>query len=218
MRRAVARLISLVLVALIAALGGCAELPRFGDGAAVERAWQARREALRELQAWTLAGRLAVHNDGEAWNGTLHWIQRRDSYDIRLIAPLGAGSLRLHGDSDGVALHTSDGKVYAAQSGEALLREQMGWSVPLEGLRYWALGLPDPGEAAKEKLDDVGRLAALRQSGWDIAFLRYDRAGDGLDLPAKIFLKGRDLEVRVVVDRWNLGAPLADPQARPSAP
>jgi len=206
-----------VLVAVIAVLGGCAELPRLGDGAAVERAWQVRREALQELRVWTLAGRLAVHNDGEAWNGTLHWIQRSGSYDIRLIAPLGAGSLRLHGNLNGVVLHASDGKVYTAQSGEALLREQMGWSVPVEGLRYWALGVPGPGEAAKEKLDGAGRLAALRQSGWDIAFLRYDNVG-GLDLPGKIFLKRRGLEVRVVVDRWTLGAPLDAPQARLEAP
>ncbi|HLA74858.1 MAG TPA: lipoprotein insertase outer membrane protein LolB, partial [Gammaproteobacteria bacterium] len=83
--------------------------------------------------------------------------------------------------------------------------------LPVSGLRYWVLGLPDPAAppaAQDRELDGLGHLTRLRQSGWDIEFRRYSPVTT-VDLPNKIFLTnqaaGVRLEVRLAVEQWELG-------------
>ena len=57
---------------------------------------------------------------------------------------------------------------------EALLREHIGWSFPLQGLRYWVLGVTTPGAAVEAlEFDPQGRPAHFVQSGWRIVYRRY---------------------------------------------
>lgn len=195
---------------MAALLAACAELPlQAPPGADAERAWQTRRETLSALQDWSLAGRIAIQAEQESWNAALRWTQQGVDYDISLSSPLGQNVAQLHGDALGVVLRTADGEL-SAQDGESLLYQSLGWRVPVAGLRYWVLGLPDPSASMAEEdyeLDAAGRLARLHQSGWDIEMRRYTDI-NGVELPDKLFLSRSTpdglVDIRLVVEQWQI--------------
>ncbi|NIN34367.1 MAG: lipoprotein localization factor LolB, partial [Gammaproteobacteria bacterium] len=58
-----------------------------------------------------------------------------------LISPLGRGTYQLNGDSQLVSLLTAENKLYQAETPEILLQNNLGWSVPVDGLKYWVKGI-----------------------------------------------------------------------------
>lgn len=206
---------TITLGATLLGLVACGQLPLTPSGAASEQAWQARQGLLSTLQAWRLQGRIAIQAETpqgakqEGWHAALRWEQQADNYQITLSSPLGQDLAQLHGSAQGVILHTAQGED-SAQDSEALLYKRLGVRLPLAGLRYWVLGLPNPSApvAPHERvLDGLGRLTQLRQQGWEIEFRRYT-AAPGLDLPDKLFLSTQaddtPIEVRLVVEEWSL--------------
>ena len=190
------------------ALCACEVLPtQSPQTLATEQSWRVRQQALSALNVWSLSGRIAIQTPTEGWHAALSWEQRGESYAIQLSSPLGQGAMQLSGDPAHVTLRTAAGED-SAQDPETLLEKQLGWRLPVSGLRYWVLGLSDPGMPLEhQELDDQGRLIRIRQSGWDIEFRRY-APGGRVDLPDKLFLNNSGaephLEVRMVVENWIL--------------
>ena len=199
---------NLLLTTLLLALCACEALPtQSPQTLATEQSWRARQQTLSALSAWSLSGRIAIQTPAEGWHAALTWEQQGETYAIQLSSPLGQGALLLNGDPAHVTLRTSAGED-SAQDPETLLERQLGWRLPVSGLRYWVLGLPDPNVPLEhQELDGQGRLTHIRQSGWDIEFRSY-AAASRADLPDKLFLNNANaephLEVRMVVENWIL--------------
>jgi outer membrane lipoprotein LolB len=132
---------------------------------------------------------------------SLNWQQRQDRYSLNIIAPLGQGSMQLHGDAVQVTLLTDEGETVNSSDPDLLLYQQLGWKVPVSALRYWVLGLPAPGDST-QRLDEYGRLSHLTQAGWEIAFLDY-QPQFGAELPRKVFIDNHLARVRLVIDNWQ---------------
>ena len=170
-----------------------------------DTAWQAHALALSRFRAWTMTGALVVRSGGEASRVTMRWRQTPDSYHVRFNGPLGVGLFEITGSKAGVEARFSDGRRARAESPEALLEREVGWSVPLTGLRYWIVGSPAlDGAAPGMALDGRGRLARLEQAGWTVIYERYGSLDD-LALPERIRFKSGTVEATVVVRRWKAG-------------
>ena len=198
-----------VSLAMCAALlAGCAALPGLvptaRDVAGPDLAWQAHAGELSRLRSWSLLGTLAVRSsDGDVSRVTLRWRQTRDSYLVRFMGPLGVGLFEVEGTAGGVEARFPGGRSAGAASPEVLLEREIGWSVPLQGLRYWVLGAPAPdGPAPKLEFDDHGRLARLQQAGWTVVYERYGGLDD-LALPERIRFSSESVDATVVVRRWK---------------
>ena len=166
--------------------------------------WPQRLQALKALEDWSFNGRLGIRAGDEAWNASLRWQQRKDRYDIRISAPLGQGAARLRGGANDVTMELPDEAPLRADNAESLLRAQLGWSVPVSGMRHWLAGRPDPNMGTEiMELDEMGRLSQLRQAGWSIEYRRYVTV-DQIDLPRKIEMVNSDLRVRLMIDQWHL--------------
>ena len=196
------------LAVCAALLAGCAALldlfPVEHDPADPDTAWLAHAEELSRLQSWTLLGTLAVRSsEGGASRVTMRWRQTRDSYLLRFMGPLGVGLFEVEGTAGEVEARFPDGRRAGAASPEMLLEREIGWSVPLQGLRYWIVGAPAPGGPAPElELDDHGRLARLEQAGWTVVYERYDGLDD-LALPGRIRFSSESVDATVVIRRWK---------------
>jgi outer membrane lipoprotein LolB len=194
------------LLALIALLYACAEVPPLGPPPAqpgADRNVPDRDRELYKLETWKIRGRLAVQAGDKGWTATLHWDQDKDDFRIRLIAPLGQGTYELSGDKDNVTMVTADNQILHAQDPGQLLLANLGWEVRLSGLTYWIRGLPEPGvEAGQVVFNDEGRISDLQQAGWRVSILRYVKVGNLL-LPDKLFMQNDRFTLRLVVQDWE---------------
>ena len=200
--RACARWAALTLSALLA---GCAHLTPPPAGPAVNRVAQHRQhaEAVTALTQWRARGRLAVQRADTGFSADLDWRQAPQSFVLRVMAPLNGGTFSLIGGSAGVSVTTPKGVTDTAGDADELMRRHLGWSVPLGGVGFWLRGVPDPHqEATQEQLDADGRWTAFAQAGWRISILEY-HVEDGLALPARLFLRQGDLQVRMVIKQWE---------------
>ena len=182
-------------------LSACAPLPVVD--LLTDSPWTARQRILRGLQHWSLSGRIGVTDGKDAWHASLYWTQRGQAYTIDLIGPLGQGRLNIQGDAQGVIVRTADGQLLNAAAPEQLLEQTIGMRIPVEGLRYWVRGLPDPNRPSQLAGDEEGRLVRLEQDGWIIDYSRYTQV-QALDLPDRIRARKGELQVRLVITEWNL--------------
>ena len=194
----------LVVFSLIAVLAGCAG---FGARESVEghgspALWSAHKQQLTQLDGWQINGKVGIRAPKDSGSATLFWLQRQDYYDIRLSGPLGRGAARLTGRPGSVLLEVANQGRYEAPTPEALLGEQLGWSLPVSHLVWWVRGLPAPGSKSRVTLNGDRRLANLEQDGWKIEYLSYVEQ-NGFWLPERVKLHGPDLDVTLVVKDWQ---------------
>ena len=167
-------------------------------------AWEKHRAAVAGITRWTLQGRIAVDTGKDSLTAGLHWEQQGEDYNLRVMAPLGQGTFELKGDPQQVALTNPDNQTVRARDAQALMQQQLGWSLPVAGMRHWIKGLPAPGTPAKDvRYDELGRIMDMQQDGWRISLLRYKTVG-GKDLPDKLYLQNGTVKIRMVVGEWQL--------------
>lgn len=157
--------------------------------------WDDRRGELQALMRFDLQGRLAVASGEEGFSAALRWSQRFDRARLEVDGPLGVGGVRVdleRGRLRDEAVRTE-------------LEQRLGFALPIESLRYWMLGVPDPARAAEEQRDaDSPTLAALTQDGWTVSFTRYARVADGnYELPQLIEVTRESVRVRLLIERWG---------------
>lgn len=187
-----------------ALLTACATSPVDETGQAErESLYQQRSARLGHVDSWALEGRLAVSDERDGGSGAFQW--RRDAAGSRLDfhGALGRGAWRLQADGTGAELAFADGTVYQGPDVETLVRDQVGWRVPVETLGWWVRGLAAPGGAQQRTLDEEGRLSALRQDGWEIEFSRYVDVAD-IAMPFRMTARQEDRTVKIAVRKWRL--------------
>ncbi|MFK3969821.1 lipoprotein insertase outer membrane protein LolB [Pseudomonas sp. NPDC087358] len=189
---------------LIALLAGCAGITSHeavqGKGDASK--WRVNKEQLASLDGWQINGKVGIRAPKDSGSGTLFWLQRQDYYDIRLSGPLGRGAARLTGRPGAVSLEVANQGRYEAADPETLLKDQLGWKLPVSHLVWWVRGLPAPDSKSSLTLDSDSRLSNLEQDGWQIEYLSYTQQ-NGYWLPERMKLHGQDLDVTLVIKDWQ---------------
>ena len=163
--------------------------------------WESREAILGQLDQWQFNGRIAVKTNDDGFNGKLRWVQDEDMFSATVSGPLGIGSVRIQGDAEGVEITDKDGAVTVLRDVETELYYRYGWTIPVESLRYWVLGIPDPRVPAETELDDIDHLKRLEQRGWGVDFDRYREAG-GQQMPARLVAVSSETTVRLIIDKW----------------
>jgi outer membrane lipoprotein LolB len=160
--------------------------------------WEQRTSDLQRVKSWQLDGRAAVAIAAQGWQATLNWRQHGDAEEVHLSGPFGVGALVLERTPDGLSLN-------GAPPSDAVtnqLQEKLGFELPLEHLRFWLLGVPDPSAAFEVKRNEQDRASQLRQADWSIDYDRYMPVGGDL-LPAHLVLSREGVRVRIAVDHWQ---------------
>jgi outer membrane lipoprotein LolB len=178
-------------------LAGCASAPQIPQTPAA--GWDQRVGLLQSARAWQLDGRAAVAVGTQGWQASLNWREQGESAELHLSGPLGVGAMVLKRTAQGIALNGAPPSADVA----AQIESRLGFDLPLDHLRFWLLGAPDPGAPFELNRNEQDRAAHLTQDGWDIDYQRYMPDGGDL-LPALLVLHREDVRVRIAVDRWSL--------------
>lgn len=204
---------TLVAAGALLALAGCVAAPvqpqRDDSPAAREALWRLHQASLGAIDRFLMSGRVTSAELG--LRADLRWKQNAGGpFELRLAGPFGAGAVELRGDTQSVEVRNSDGVQYTRDP-EGWIRARYGWTLPIGGLRHWALGLPIPDSRSQRQLDASGRLETLSQNGWVLRYTEY-RAQNGYDLPRRFEADNGQVKLKLLIDQWDeLPAPLQIP-------
>lgn len=204
---------ALVLVAWLAGCAGQApapDVPRQPDD------WQRQQGDLAALDTWTVAGKVGLRTPEDSRSANLDWSQSPGHYRMLISGPFGAGRSVLEGRQGAVTLTTSDGR-FEASSPEALMQQQLGWSLPISALDYWVRGLPAPGRSHQQSDDELGFPRTLSQDGWNIRYRDWTYA-DSLWLPSRLIMTYDDIRATLVVNQWQPQTGSEQPSDGPERP
>jgi outer membrane lipoprotein LolB len=188
----------LALVAML--LTGCATFMK-NEQKTAQANWTQHRAALAHVDRFVLRARVSS-GSMFGMRGDLRWQQNPDgSFELRVSGPFGIGALTIAGTETEVEVRTKNG-VYRTSDPEKWVRDKMGWSFPILGLRYWVMGLPWPHSQSQLELSLDGQAVVLQQDGWRMDYKEYGKQG-ALTLPKKFEIANPEVKIKVVVDGWD---------------
>ena len=151
---------------------------------------------------FTAEGRLSARHGQDAVAVRFAWMHRPPRDELSVTSPLGQTVAELSGDAAGrrVEVRTADGRHAEAADWVTLTERALGFPLPVTGLVAWIRGAPHPDAAYTLEADREGRVAVLRQDGWEVVYDYPDAAARG---PLRLRLSYPEFEIRVVIDEWR---------------
>lgn len=154
---------------------------------------------------FAINGRISINHQGKRHSAGLRWTHKRDSDEMLLFAPLGQTVARVYRDAYQATLDRG-GDHFSANNAESLMDTVLGWHMPLNGLHIWVLAMQDSEEVVDLERDESGRISVLRQSGWEVSYLRYaDSTANSL--PSRLKLDKDDMHLQLLIDEWDWNPP-----------
>lgn len=185
----------LCLTGCMLALAGCVT-PR---PLAPAHDWPGRVSELQQSPRWQMTGRAAVAVGTQGWQATLDWRQHSGSAELHLAGPLGIGAQVITQSAAGISINGAA----ASEATLEQLQDRLGFQLPIDNLKYWLLGVPDPRLEFDLTRNDQDRAQHLTQAGWTVDYDRYAPVGGDV-LPGRVVLNRDEVRVRIVIDHWTL--------------
>lgn len=187
---------------LVLLLAACSSAPRrHAPDAAQMDAQTQREQLLADTAEWRLQGKVAVRSGKDGGSGQLRWSEAADGSVLELRAPISGQGWRLQIAADGAVLDGLEGGPRRDRDAARLLREAVGWELPVAAMRHWVRGARAAGAARLEFADD-GLPARLQQAGWTIDYLDWQRELSP-PLPRRLVASRGEHRVRLVVGQWE---------------
>lgn len=198
----VRRLRPAIAMLIAAALAACAPV-RVQESAQTNAAQTAREAKLASNTHWTITAHIGVSDGQDGGSGELVWKQDGDHYDFTVHAPVTGKTWKLSGDASHATLEGVDPQPDNGSNPERLLKDRLGWDVPLSKLGAWARGLRAPGSVAQLQFDAENRPAVIEQDGWKVEYRDWyiDR---NPPLPKKLFASRGSAHVRMSIENWSI--------------
>jgi len=207
------KLRTLIIAAAAALLAACVAQPvrpdlTAGQLAAAQAAQQHREQALAADSDWSLAGRIAVSNQGKGGSGRVEWSRTGADYAVSLSAPVTRQSWRLSGNGRHALLEGLEGGPRHGGDARLLLLEVTGWDIPVEALGDWVRGARSPA-AGPARIEFGANLLpwAMEQGGWRIQYQWPEPLADAdagaAPLPVRLDATRGEARVRLIVDEWG---------------
>lgn len=155
------------------------------------------RERLYQLDNWSFDGRLAITGQNDSWSANLSWKHTPDQEEMKLSGPLGQGTTVIQLTDDFVSIDRGDGQVQTSEQPEEFVNQQLGMFVPVQSLRYWVVGLPEPTQAFVETVD------GFTQAGWLVSYKQMQSAFDH-SMPRKMTVADSRVKLKLIIDQWDL--------------
>lgn len=154
-------------------------------------------ESPLSLRSWRMEGRIGVQARETAWQASLNWEHDALQDRLRISGPFSQGMVSIVLQAGLIYLNEGNGKTVLSQDADTLLRQRLGFVIPLSSLRYWMVGVPDPALSSST----VG--AGFQQAGWRVAPEKLSRTANW-DLPQKLRVEGAGVRLKILADEWRV--------------
>jgi outer membrane lipoprotein LolB len=160
--------------ASIVALSGCASVKPQGPTTSTAAT------ALTTQTSRAYHGRFAVQyvdQNGQQRNayGNFDWQERGDTVTLQLRNPLGQTMAIVTSSPAAATLELPNRQPMTADNVSTLMQNALGFTLPVEGLRYWLQPSVAPTSKAKTEKDpqQESHLKQIQQDGWTIDYVAY---------------------------------------------
>lgn len=192
------------VICLLIFVAGCSSIATIPPVPEAQQAWQQRLQRLQDQASWSVQASVVGISDNEQFKARFRWQQDADRFEIKLFDPIGRVVAKITGSEQQVEVRTSKGEHYRDTDAQALIKQLFSLDLPVNGLRYWALGIPHPDHTqARVEVDARGLAAHILDSGWQIEYTDY-ALFNGEPLPKQFMLSYAPTELRVSVGTWQL--------------
>jgi outer membrane lipoprotein LolB len=197
---------SFILLLLILATSACVHRP----GLTPPENLREHEKQLQAISTWQINGKLGIRTADDSGSASIKWTQEALVYQLNLSGPLGQKRMIITGQPGKVRMEQTGEPAREAESPEALIKKQLGWTLPVTQLAYWVRGLPAPkGRITRLEQNRDGLIALLQQGDWLISYTHYSNQtfnDKTLALPGKIVAEYRDVRLTLVIRQWQLGS------------
>jgi len=147
-----------------------------------------------------LDARFSVTYAAERHSGRMDWEHATAGDTLRIYSPFGQTVAELRFDAGGATLLAADGTRHEAATAELLMRDVLGYPLPIGDLAGWVLARGRAG--ADIERDAAGRPLKIAEDGWQVTY-EYDDEAPGA-LPARLSVS-RDggPELRLRIEDWH---------------
>ena len=187
------KLLRLWLGCLLSLLSACSVAP-------VEPGMRYSRAAMEHLYGvgrWSFEGRLALTGQADSWSASISWEHSPESEKIKLSGPLGQGAVVISLAGNVVTIDRGSDDVQTSSQPEEFINQQLGVFVPVQSLRYWVVGLPEPSSAYQDT--DAG----FNQDGWLNEYKQMQAVNSEI-MPHKMTVMNNQVKLKLIIDRWVL--------------
>jgi len=157
-----------------------------------------------KIEHWCMTGRSAAKYAESGWHAGVHWCQAGNQTTLELSGPMRLGTVLLNYRLGELWIRESTDHLSITHQPQRLLQERLGFSIPLNALKFWLMGVVEPGPIDYQQLDSNGRMSLFRQHDWLVKYDNYSLVS-GSQLPGKIKLTKDAVSLKIVVDKWQLG-------------
>ncbi len=164
---------------------------------------QQHQAEIAKVTEFKIDGRMGVQSQGYGASGNIHWVHSPENDLIDLYSPLGNKIAAITKNVDGVSLISQNGKTIKAEDAETLTQLTLGWRLPFSKLSDWIVGRPANGVVTTFSWDDKGHLSKFTQDGWEVSYMQYQNNSQPA-LPSKINLRNPKINVRLVIESWDI--------------
>jgi outer membrane lipoprotein LolB len=149
--------------------------------------------------SWSLIGKLGYRGE-QSGSATINWQYFDNSNLINLSGPFGSYATEISGDASNLSIRIDD--TLMTGPAELIMREQLGWSTPIDAWIYWLNGAPDPLTSVSDYQRTPSQISFV-QHGTRVTLDRF-RDVNGYILPHRIVCERNRERITLLVNRWNL--------------
>ena len=205
----------LILLFPLILLAGCETVGGMADGPDLSS-----RFVRKCGESVALSGRISMHytfsqNDRvESLHGKFTWRQKGDVILIRLFSPLGQTVAVIEVTPQQAVFIASGKPPVSAANADELVFRQLGWPLPVSGLRHWLQGCATGPDGTFFQASPA-RPETMTQDGWHLHYVSWTPLGESKLVPRRIDLSHTPsatadvsaIHIRLLADELETGNP-----------
>lgn len=151
-----------------------------------------------DINSWSITGKIAITDGRQSASGKFDWEISPENFTAQFKAPLGQGSWKISEDNNQAHLISSKHPDKFARNAQDLISNELGWSFPLEKLKFWIRGF--------EYLQTLNKhekpIESISEEEWHVSYQKWQNTPLGL-LPAKIKASKPPYSVKLIIYQWD---------------
>lgn len=193
------KVIFVLLINLSILLTGCTNLAQKKES---HINYKQRSVYLVNQVNWKLQGRIGFSGENQRGSANLIWTQAKDSYNMKIIAPVGSKKVLIKGDNNHINIRSSNGESVNSDNPTKAIYDNLGWLFPIDNLPFWIKGIPNPNQESKW-LEPEKNKYSFSQAKWTVSFSLSDKENQN-SLPELIIIENKESKVKVSVNKWDI--------------